>query len=53
MKKQFLSPPSAKVIISGKLWVRICKVAKYMNVEPEFWIEERLRGQLSRFSHTV
>ena len=51
--KHFLALPEANVAISGKLWVRICKVAKHMNVSPESWIEKRLAGQLSRFSHKV
>lgn len=46
-------PPNAKVIIPGKLWVRICKVAQKMNIGPDLWIEKRLRGQLSRYSHKV
>lgn len=53
MKKQFLALPEATVSISGNVWVRICKVAKYMGITPEVWIEKRLKGQLSRFHNKV
>lgn len=51
MKKSFLKAPHANPEISGELWIRICKVAKYMGITPESWIEKRLWGQLSRFNH--
>ena len=44
-------PPNAKVIISGKVWGKVCKVAKHMNMSPDLWIEKRIVGQLSRFTH--
>ena len=53
MKKQFLKAPHATPEISGELWIRINKVAKYMDMTPEAWIEKRLWGALSRFSHKV
>jgi hypothetical protein len=52
MKKQFLKAPRANPEISGELWININKVAKYMGLTPEAWIEQRLWGQLSRF-HSI
>lgn len=53
MKKQFLKMPTAKVEISGELWSKINKIAKYMKTTPEYWIEDRLWGASSRFTHKV
>jgi hypothetical protein len=51
MKKSKDMLPVAQITISGELWVDINRVARYMKTTPEYWINDRLRGQLSRFSH--
>lgn len=53
MKKEFLAFPDATITIPGALWVRINKIAKYLHTTPEAWVEQRLRGQLSRFTHKI
>lgn len=42
-----------RVHINKKLYKRIVVISKYMNIDPTQWIEQKLYGQLSRFTYKV